>query len=134
MEEKVKDTNKSKANIDKKVKKFMKSVREFLKNKSGGAVPPEYECSLLILETYFEQFLILNAEIKELPSIIEDSRYGKTTTPLLAARDKASMRLEAAMKELGLTLKAQAKLDIVEPSKVELNPLESFMNKKIEKR
>lgn len=135
MEEKDKEITKKEKRIEKKVKKFMKSVREFLKSKNGGSVPPEYECSLLLLETYYEQFLQLSEEINGLDSYLVMGRYSEVPHPLLSARDKASMRLEALMKELGLTLRAQAKLEIVEPSKGEENPLESFIkNKGIEKR
>lgn len=119
--------------IRKKVNKFMESVNNFLKSKNGGTVPGEYECSLLLLETYFEQFLELTEEINSLDSFTIVGRYGPAPSPLLGARDKASMRLESLMKELGLTLKAQAKLDIVEPQKDE-SALESFIKGKIEKR
>lgn len=135
MEEKNKESIKKEKKIEKKVKKFMKAVREFLKAKNGGVVPPEYECSLLILETYYQQFLQLSEEINSLDSYLVMGRYAEVPHPLLSARDKASMRLETMMKELGLTLRAQARLDIVEPSKGEENPLESFIkNKGIEKR
>ena len=119
--------------IRKKVNKFMQSVNNFLKSKNGGTVPGEYECSLLLLETYYEQFLELTEEINSLDSFTIVGRYGPAPSPLLGARDKASMRLESLMKELGLTLKAQAKLDIVEPQKDE-SALESFIKGKIEKR
>lgn len=135
MEEKDKETIKKERKIEKKVKKFMKAVREFLKSKSGGVVPPEYECSLLLLETYYEQFIKLSDELDSLDSYLVMGRYSEVPHPLLSARDKASTRLESLMKELGLTLRAQAKLEIVEPSKGEENPLESFIkNKRIEKR
>ena len=73
------------------------------------------------------------AEIDGMESLITIGRYGPTPSPLLAARDKASVRLETMMRELGLTLKAQSKLEIIEPV-VEQSPLEAFVKNKIEKR
>lgn len=135
MEEKDKEILKRERKTEKKVKKFMKAVKEFLKSKNGGTVPPEYECSLMLLETYYQQFLQLSDELDRLDSYLVMGRYSEVPHPLLSARDKASMRLESLMKELGLTLRAQAKLDIADPSKGEENPLESFIkNKRVEKR
>lgn len=135
MEENNSNKIKNQKKIEKKVKKFMRAVKEFLKSKNGGDVPPEYECSLILLETYYEQFLQLSDELDSLDSYLVMGRYSEVPHPLLSARDKASVRLESLMKELGLTLRAQAKLEIVEPSKGEENPLESFIkNKRVEKR
>lgn len=119
--------------VEKKTKKFMKSVRAFLASKSGGQVPMEWECSLLLLEEYYKQFVMLTEEINKLDSVIVDSRYGSIPHPLLAARDKSAIRLEALMKALGLTLKAALSMDIAEPV-IEESPLESFVKGKVEKR
>lgn len=118
--------------VKKQVSKFMDSVRLFLTNKSGG-VAPEWECSLMLLETYYNQFLQMNEEIDELDSLIVESRYGSVPHPLLAARDKAAIRLESMLKQVGCTFKEAARLDIVEPVSEE-SPLEAFVKNKIEKR
>lgn len=133
MAKKLTEKEKNQKQIKRKVKKFMDVVRAFIEQKNGGILPPEYECSLVLLETYYEQFLSLSAEIDGLDSLITIGRYGPTPSPLLAARDKASVRLETMMRELGLTLKAQSKLEIIEPV-VEQSPLEAFVKNKIEKR
>lgn len=124
---------KKKTSIEKKTKKFLATTRKFLASKNGGEVAPEWECSLTMLEVYYEQFLTLSAEIQELPSIIEDTRYGKAPTALLKARDTTAVRLESLMKQLGLTLKSALTMDIAEPVKEE-SPLEQFVQGKIEKR
>lgn len=121
------------ADIEKKTKKFMKVVREFLASKNGGEVAPEWECSLMMLSTYYEQFLMLTNEIKQLPSIVENTRYGKQPSALIKARDATAIRLESMMKSLGLTLKSALTMEIAEPV-VEESPLESFVKNKIEKR
>jgi hypothetical protein len=120
-------------NVEKKTKKFMRVVRDFLASKNGGEVAPEWECSLLMLETYYSQFLRLTEEIDQLDSIIEMGRYGAQPSPLLKARDTTAIRLEALMKVLGLTLKSALSMDIAEPV-IEESPLESFVKNKIEKR
>ena len=118
--------------VEKRVKKFMKSVRSFLAEKSGS-VRPEWECSLILLETYFEEFLMLTIEIENLDSLLQDSRYGTQPHPLLGARDKSAIRLEGLLKSLGCTFKEASKMDIVEPI-IEESPLEAFVKNKIEKR
>ena len=118
---------------EKKTKKFMRSVRDFLKKKNGGQVAPEWECSLLLLETYYSQFIRLNEEIEKLDSIIEVGRYGPKPSPLLNARDMTAVRLESIMKQLGLTLKSALTMEIAEPV-IEESPLESFVKGRIEKR
>ena len=119
--------------IEKKTKKFMKSVRLFLASKSGGKVPMEWECSLMLLEEYYKQFVALTEEINKLDSVIVDSRYGPQPSALLGARDRAAIRLEALMKALGLTMKAALSMDIAEPV-IEDSPLDKFIQGKIEKR
>lgn len=124
---------KKKASIERKTKKFLAITRKFLAGKNGGEVAPEWECSLTMLEVYYEQFLTLSAEIQELPSIIEDSRYGKSPSALLKARDTTAVRLESLMKQLGLTLKSALTMDIAEPVQ-EQSPLEKYVQGKIDKR
>lgn len=123
-----KDTKK----VEKKVKKFMKSVRAFLTEKSG-CVRAEWECSLFLLETYFEEFLMLTMEIESLDSLLSENRYGVIPHPLLSARDKSAIRLEGLLKSLGCTFKEASKMDIVE-TVVEESPLDAFIKNKIEKR
>jgi hypothetical protein len=123
-----KDTKK----VEKKVKKFMKSVRNFLTEKSGS-VRPEWECSLLMLETYYEEFLMLSMEIDNLPSLVSRNRYGEIPHVLLATRDKSAIRLEGLLKSLGCTFKEAAKMEVIEPV-VEDSALDVFLKNKVEKR
>ncbi len=119
--------------INKQVKKFMKSVKEFLMAKNGGKIPPEWGCSLLMLETYYAQFIRLTYEIDALPSLIEMTRYGAAPSPLLKARDTTAVRLESLLKGFGLTMKSAMGMEIVEPV-VEESVLDKFLKNKIEKR
>jgi hypothetical protein len=119
--------------VTKQVKKFMNSVKDFLMAKNGGKIPPEWGCSLMMLETYYSQFIRLTYEIDTLPSLIEMTRYGAAPSPLLKARDSTAVRLESLMKGFGLTMKSAMGMEIVEPV-VEESPLESFVKNKIEKR
>ena len=119
--------------ITKQVKKFMKAVKEFLIAKNGGKIPPEWGCSLLMLESYYSQFIRLTMEIDALPSLIEQTRYGAAPSPLLKARDSTAVRLESLLKSFGLTMKSAMGMDITEVV-VEESPLETFVKNKIEKR
>ena len=127
-EEELKDNK-----VERKVKAFMKVVRKFLASKNGGEMAPEWECSVMMLEVYYEQFIRLCEEISNLDSLIEVGRYGPQPSPLLKARDATAIRLEALMKQLGMTLKSALSMDIAEPIQEE-SPLESFVKNKIEKR
>lgn len=127
-EEELKDNK-----VDRKVKAFMKVVRKFLASKNGGEMAPEWECSVMMLEVYYEQFIRLCEDISNLDSLIENGRYGPQPSPLLKARDATAIRLEALMKQLGMTLKSALSMDIAEPIQEE-SPLESFVKGKIEKR
>lgn len=118
--------------VEKKVKKFMKSVRSFLAEKSGS-VRPEWECSLLLLETYLEEFLVFSIEIEKLEDIVTIGRNGEQPHSLFGARDKSAIRIEGLLKSLGCTFKEATKLDIVEPM-VDESPLDAFIKNKIEKR
>jgi phage terminase small subunit len=129
------DKEKRDNKIKKQVSKFMDSVRAFLTNKSGG-VAPEWECSLMLLETYYKQFLEMCDEIDELDSLIVQSRYGSVPHPLLNARDKAAIRLESMMKQLGITFKEAARMELVQPE-IEESDLEKWIKAKnngVEKR
>lgn len=119
--------------VEKKTKEFMKAVRNFLSSKSGGSVPPEWECSLMLLEEYYKMFIDLTEEISKLDSMVIVGRYGEAPNALLGARDKAAIRLEAAMKSMGITFKEATKMETVEVTNPE-SPLEAFVKNKIEKR
>mgnify|MGYP003420147655 FL=1 len=126
------DEEKRDNKIKKQTKKFMDSVRAFLTRKSGS-VEDSWECSLMLLETYYKQFLELSDEIDGLDRLVVDSRYGVVPHPLLAARDKAAIRLEAMMKSCGITFKEAAKMEVIEPV-AEESVLEKFVKKKKKKR
>ena len=117
--------------IRRQINNFMKNVKGFLSSKSGD-VNPEWECSLIMLETYYKQFLMLTWEIDRLPSLVVDTRYGKQPNALLTARDKSAVRLESMMKQLGITFKEAARLDIIEPLNEE-SDLEKWVKAKINK-
>jgi hypothetical protein len=119
--------------IEKRVKKFMKSVNAFLADKTGGKVEKAWDCSLMLLEEYYRQFLVLTDEINKLDSFVVMSRYGEAPNALLGARDKAAVRLEAMMKAVGITFKEAAKMDVIETVQEE-SPLDKFIANKIEKR
>ena len=127
-----------KKKVDLKTKKFIKSAEKFLATKAGlNEVPLEWEISLIMLESYFRDFLELVLRIQELPSITFKGRYGEQPSPLLAARDKAAIRLESLLKEMGMTMKSGVKMKVVEPQK-DKSSLDLFLEgqnkKKIEKR
>ena len=127
------EEEKTKNAIERNVKNFMDDVKSFLKEKQGGVVPPEQQCSLLMLETYYRQFLQIDNEIKNLDSIIMVGRYGAVPSPLLACRDKAATQLQQLMKELALTFKSNIKLNLSEPAKDE-SPLAKILKNKVETR
>lgn len=136
IEEKVAEIEQKQAvnkRITKQVKKFMKSVKEFLMSKNNGRIPPEWGCSILMLETYYSQFIRLTYEIDALPSLIEQTRYGAAPSPLLKARDTTAVRLESLLKGFGLTMKSAMGMEIVEPV-AEESVLDKFLKDKIEKR
>lgn len=117
--------------VDRQTKKFMKSARQFLATKAGGEVPPEWELSLTMLEAYYRQFIELNTQISQMDSLLINGRYGPAPSPLLACRDKASLRLESMMKEMGITLKSGLRLNVVEAKKEE-TALDRFLKSKAE--
>lgn len=125
-------SEKEQKKLEKRVKKMMKSVRSFLIEKSGS-VRPEWECSLLLLETYLEEFLMFSIEIENLDEIVTIGRNGQQPHSLFGARDKSSVRIEGLLKSLGCTFKEATKLDIVEPV-AEESALDTFLKNKIEKR
>lgn len=133
MAKKLTDKEKRQRKIKRQADEFMKTVDEFLKKKNNGSVPTEWGCCLMLLRTYYEQFIALTLAINDLDDLVFTGRYGPQPSPLLTARDKASLRLESLMSELGLTMKAASKLDIIEPVSEE-SPLDKYAKSKIEKR
>ena len=125
-------SEKEQKKVDKRVKKFMKSVRAFLVEKSGS-VRPEWECSLLLLETYLEEFMVFSIELEKLESIVTVGRNGEQPHSLFGARDKAAVRIEGLLERLGCTFKEAAKREVIEPV-VEDSALDSYLKNKIEKR
>ena len=127
-----------KKKVEKDTKKFIKAAEKFLAEKAGiDEVPVEWQVSLIMLESYYRDFLTLVIKISQLPSITIMGRYGEQPSPLLAARDKAAIRLESLLKEMGMTMKSAVKMNVVEPQK-EKSGLDLFLEnqnkKKIEKR
>lgn len=119
-----------KKKVDTKTKKFIKSAEQFLAKKSGcDEVPMEWEVSLIMLESYYRDFLELVYRISNLPSITIKGRYGEQPSPLLNARDRAAIRLESLLKEMGMTMKSAVKMNVVEPKKEKTN-LELFLESK----
>ena len=116
-----------------KTKKFIGAVEEFLKSKNGGAIPSEWLCSLEMLTAYYRQFIQLTEDIDALPSLVVNTRYGAAPSPLLTARDKTAVRLESLLKQMGLTFKSAAGLDVIEPVK-EVSALEAFVKNKMESK
>lgn len=124
-----------KKEVNAKTKKFIKAAEKFLAAKSGlSEVPVEWQVSLLMLESYYRDFLELVLRISQLDSITVKGRYGEQPSPLLNARDRAAIRLESLLKEMGMTMKSAVKMNVVEPKKEE-SPLDQFIKKQnIERR
>ena len=126
------------AQVEKNSKRFMKAVRTFLATKAGSTeVPVEWEMSIIMLETYYKEFLELTLRIEQMDSLTVTNRYGEVPHPILTVRDRSAARLESILKQLGLTLKSGISLNVVEAQKSE-SPLDKFLNKqngkKVEKR
>lgn len=120
--------------VEKRTKKFMKAARAFLATKAGSTeVPVEWEVSVIMLQTYFEEFLHLTMRIEQLDSLTIKGRYGEAPSPLLAVRDKAATRLESMLKQMGMTMKSAINLNVVDPKKEE-SVLSKYMKGKIEER
>lgn len=121
------DDEELKKEVAKKTKAFMKSCRTFLATKTGGEeVPPELELSLMMLESYFKEFLELTARIEKLDKLTITGRYGETPNPILNVRDKAAARLESLLKQTGLTARTQQQMGFNKPEK-EGSALEEWM-------
>lgn len=115
-------------------RKFMKSVRAFLATKltgnPEGEIPAQFELNLTLLESYYKTFIMLNLEVENMDSVLQNSKYGPIVSPICTARDKACVRLESLMKQMGLTLKSGQQMGTTEVKK-EVSALERFMQKKV---
>ena len=119
--------------VNRQTNDFMKAVKEFLTVKGGGEIPTEWSLSLLLLETYYKQFLLATYQLEDTETLLVESRYGLVENGLLKIQSRAATRLEKQMTELGLSLKAGAKLGVTEPKKEE-SPLDKFLKGKVEQR
>ena len=115
-----------KKKVSKQVRKFIKIVNNFLSTKGGGTFPKEWTLSRDLLETYYHQFLTACAEIEQLGCLyIETNRGSQKEHPLLSIRDKAAIRIEGLMKQMGLTMKSGLQLGTTDVQKAE-TPLDLF--------
>lgn len=122
VEEKIKNK------IERDTATYMEGVREFLRKANNGDIPLEYNLSLLMLEEYYKQLLIFNAEVAKLDGdYVVQTRYGLQPNAILKARDNTIQKLDMIQKQLGLTFNSQIKLKIKDTTKVEESPLEKLM-------
>lgn len=122
VEEKIKNK------IDRDTAVYMEGVREFLRKANNGDIPLEYNLSLLMLEEYYKQLLVFNAEVAKLDGdYVVQTRYGLQPNAILKARDMTVQKLDMIQKQLGLTFNSQIKLKIKDTTKVEESPLEKLM-------
>lgn len=122
VEEKIKNK------IERDTATYMDGVREFLRKANNGDIPLEYNLSLLMLEEYYKQLLVFNAEVAKLDGdYVVQTRYGLQPNAILKARDMTVQKLDMIQKQLGLTFNSQIKLKIKDTTKVEESPLEKLM-------
>lgn len=122
VEEKIKNK------IDRDTAVYMEGVREFLRKANNGDIPLEYNLSLLMLEEYYKQLLVFNAEVAKLDGdYVVQTRYGLQPNAILKARDMTVQKLDMIQKQLGLTFNSQIKLKLKDTTKVEESPLEKLM-------
>ena len=114
--------------VDRQVKKFMKVVKDYLTVKGGGIFPPEWALSKDLLETFYRQFLVSCAEIEKLDCLYIDTGRGggQKEHPLLSIRDKAAIRIEGLMRQMGLTMKSGLQMGTTDVKKEE-TPLDEFL-------
>lgn len=119
---------KTKNRIARETETYMEGVREFLRKANNGEIPLEYNLSLLMLEEYYKQLLIFNAEVDKLDGeFVVPTRYGLQPNAILKARDATVQKLDMIQKQLGLTFNSQIKLKIKDTKPVEESPLEKLM-------
>jgi hypothetical protein len=122
VEEKIKNK------IDRDTAVYMEGVREFLRKANNGDIPLEYNLSLLMLEEYYKQLLVFNAEVAKLDGdYVVQTRYGLQPNAILKARDMTVQKLDMIQKQLGLTFNSQIKLKLKDTKPVEESPLEKLM-------
>ena len=125
---KLTEEEKTKNRIARETATYMESVRDFLRKANNGEVPLEYNLSLLMLEEYYKQLLVFNAEVAKLDgNYVVDTRYGKQPNAILKARDATVQKLDLLQKQLGLTFNSQIKLKIKDTKPCEESVLEKFM-------
>lgn len=113
--------------IDREVKTYMGKVKEFLRDKNGGSIPPSWGASIKLLDSYYREFLILNYEVGNLDSMFVMNRFGVPAMhPLYNCRNQSAVRLESILDKLGLTMKSAIKLDVTKPIEEE-SPLEKYL-------
>ena len=119
--------------VDRQVKKFMKVVKDYLTVKGGGSFPPEWALSKDLLETFYRQFLVSCAEIEKLNCLYVDTGRGggQKEHPLLSIRDKAAIRIEGLMKQMGLTMKSGLQMGTTDVKKAE-SPLDAFFKENLQ--
>lgn len=118
---------KNKLLATKRTKKFIKTVKNFIKEKNGGSIPPEFECSLMLFEIYYNQFQQITLELDAMDSIIIEGKYGPQPTSLLGAQQTMALRIENYLKEYGMTLKTSLKMGLQEVKEPE-SAIEQWMN------
>lgn len=121
-------TKAPKLKLRRQTEEYIKIVTDFLEAKNGGVLEPTWQLSIDILKSYYYMFLQLNFEIEELPSLFlyDNKRKQYTPNPILLVRDRCVTQLTQLQRELGLTIKAASKLNLVEPKK-EKSILEQYM-------
>ena len=122
VEEKIKNK------IDRDTAVYMEGVREFLRKANNGDIPLEYNLSLLMLEEYYKQLLVFNAEVAKLDGdYVVQTRYGLQPNAILKARDMTVQKLDMIQKQLGLTFNSQIKLKLKDTKPVEENVFEKLL-------
>lgn len=132
--QKLSEEEKTKNRIERETAKYMEGVRVFLRKANNGEIPMEYNLSLLMLEEYYKQLLIFNAEVAKLDSYLSQTRYGLQPNAILKARDQTVQKLDMIQKQLGLTFNSQIKLKLKDTKPVEESPLEKIMKGELEIR
>lgn len=127
---KLSENEKNTNEVARKTKRYINGVRKFIERNNDGEVPIELECSLECLEEYYRLFLQMSKEIAKLPSIMVFQNGNQTMHPLLHARDNVVTKLDILMKGLGVTLKEQVKMKVMDVGASEQNPLEKFLSQK----
>lgn len=130
---KMTDEEKKRANIKKKVNRFMKNVEDFIKSKNNNKIPLEWQALLDMLRDYYTQYCNASWEIAQLDSYLTPSRYGDTISPIFKLQATASNKVQSLCAEFGLSMKQASKLKVKEPQK-EKSVLDQFFEGQIETR